>query len=66
MNGQPSFTATDRTVSNPPPQGHREHLRSLWIGLVHTHRMIESGAAAFAESVKLLDSLNGHATDGQP
>ena len=60
MNGQPSFTATDRTVPNPPPpQGHREHLRSLWIGLAHTHGMIERGAAAFAESMQLLERLNG-------
>ena len=43
----------------PPPQGHREHLRSLWIGLAHTHGMIERGAAAFAESMQLLERLNG-------
>jgi len=43
----------------PPPQGHREHLRSRWIGLAHTHGMIERGAAAFAESMQLLERLNG-------
>ena len=49
-------------ASRPAAEGqYREHLRRLRTGLTLTAMAIQSGAAAFRESVKLLNRLDGRA-----
>ena len=54
-------TQNRESASGPPDIQDREHLRRLTAGLTLTRELIHSGAAAFTESVKLLNRLGGRA-----